>query len=70
MLKNNIYILEKLLGNILLLRKNAGKTFTESCSNPGWLLGRVRVGGGCMRVGGTVKYLKRGWNRKEGGQKI
>ena len=23
-----------LLGNILLLRKNAGKTFTESCNNP------------------------------------
>ena len=29
-----IYILEKLLGNILLLRKNAVKTFTESCNNP------------------------------------
>ena len=29
------YILEKLLGNILLLRRNAGKTFTESCNNHG-----------------------------------
>ena len=29
-----IYILEKLLGNILVLRKNAGKTFTESYNNP------------------------------------
>ena len=28
------YVLEKLLGNILLLRENAGKTFTESCNNP------------------------------------
>ena len=27
-----IYILEKLLGNILLLKKNAGKTFTENCT--------------------------------------
>ena len=34
MLENNTYILEKLLGNIPLLRKNAGKTFTESCNNP------------------------------------
>ena len=33
-LKNDIYILEKLLGNILVLSKNAGKTFTESCDNP------------------------------------
>ena len=29
-----IYIIEELLGNILLLRENAGKTFTESCNNP------------------------------------
>ena len=28
-----IYILEKLLGNILILSKNAGKTFIESCNN-------------------------------------
>ena len=34
MLENNTYFLEKLLGNILLLRKNAGKTFTESCKSP------------------------------------
>ena len=33
-MENDIYILEKLLENILLLRKNAGKTFTESCDNP------------------------------------
>ena len=29
-----IYILEKLLENILILIKNAGKTFVESCNNP------------------------------------
>ena len=29
-----IYILEKLLENILILSKNAGKTLTESCNNP------------------------------------
>ena len=34
MLENDIYILEKLLGSILILSKNAGKTFTESCNNP------------------------------------
>ena len=33
-LENNIYSLEKLLGNILILRKNAGKTFAESFNNP------------------------------------
>ena len=33
-LENDIYILEKLLGNILILSKNVGKTFTESCNNP------------------------------------
>ena len=33
-MENDIYILEKLLGNILILSKNAGKTFTESCNNP------------------------------------
>ena len=32
-LENNIDVLQKLLGNILLLRKNAGKIFTESCNN-------------------------------------
>ena len=31
-LENNIYALQKVLGNILLLRTNAGKTFTESCN--------------------------------------
>ena len=31
-------ISEKLLGNIQILRKNAGKTFTESCNNPEWIL--------------------------------
>ena len=34
MLENDICILEKLLGNIPILSKNAGKTFTESCNNP------------------------------------
>ena len=30
-----IYVyFKKLLANILFLRKNAGKTFTESCNNP------------------------------------
>ena len=37
-LKNDIYIyiyiLETLLENKLILSKNAGKTFTESCNNP------------------------------------
>ena len=33
MLENDVYILEKLLGNILILSKNAGKTFIESCNN-------------------------------------
>ena len=33
-LESNIYILEKLLENKLILSKNAGKTFTESCNNP------------------------------------
>ena len=31
-----IYILEKLLGNRLILSKNDGKTFTESCNNLSW----------------------------------
>ena len=34
MLENDTYILEKLLGNILILSRNAGKTFTDSCNNP------------------------------------
>ena len=33
-LKNNIYILEKLLRNTHILSINSGKTFTESCNNP------------------------------------
>ena len=34
MLENDINIFEKFLENILILSKNAGKTFTESCNNP------------------------------------
>ena len=31
------------------------------------MVGRIRAGRGCMRVAGNcLKYLKRGWNRKEG----
>ena len=33
------------------------------------LVGRISVGGNCVRVGGggvCEKYLTRGWNRKEG----
>ena len=34
------------------------------------LVCRIRAGGGYVRVGGTcLKYLKRGWNRKEGRRK-
>ena len=32
----------------------------------GRLVCRIRAGVGCMSVGRTLKYLKRGWNRKEG----
>ena len=31
------------------------------------MVGWIRAGGGCMRVGGNcLKHLKWGWNRKEG----
>ena len=30
-------------------------------------MSRIRAGDGCVRVGGNcLKYLKRGWNSKEG----
>ena len=29
------------------------------------MVGRVRAGEGCRRVGVGLKYLKKGWNRKE-----
>ena len=38
------------------------------CLNQGRLVGWMRAGEGCIKVGGDrkVKYLKMGWNRKEG----
>ena len=34
------------------------------------LYGQIRAAEGCMRVGEKcVKYLKRGWNRREGREK-
>ena len=43
--QNNIYIyiLEKVLRNILLLRKNAGKSFTENCNNPGYTISKTII---------------------------
>ena len=39
----------------------------------GWCVGLGQEGGFCVRVGGEgeiLKYLKRGWNRKEGSGNI
>ena len=42
----------------------------DICLNQERLVGWIRVGVGGVRVGvSCVKYLKRGWNRKEGGSK-
>ena len=30
------------------------------------MVGQIRAGGGCVRRENCVKYLKTGWNRKEG----
>ena len=51
-----------------------GQKFILSCLNlvylnQGRLVGWIRAGGGYVRVGegrNCLKYLKRGWNRKEG----
>ena len=32
----------------------------------GRLVRPIKAGGDCVRVGDCLKYLKRGWNRKEG----
>ena len=39
----------------------------DICLNQERLVGQIRAGEICGRVGGNcLKYLKRGWNRKEG----
>ena len=39
----------------------------HNCSNQERLVGWIRAEEICMKVGGNyLKYLKRGWNRKEG----
>ena len=40
--------------------------YFDICLNKGRLVGQIRAGGGCMRVGETGKYFIRGWNRKAG----
>ena len=36
------------------------------CLNQRRLVGQIIAGGGCVRVGDCLKYLKRAWNRKQG----
>ena len=37
----------------------------DICLNQERLVGRIRAGGICVRVGEALKYIKRGWNRTE-----